>query len=127
MKSQNKLGELEEVPTTKLIATSGFGDCNIKLFKFHRENDGQPARLEEHFTVSTHFSNGIRFLRVLNDKHLVAVDNLQVKFYQFEDRNIILQNDENAKYEKDVWDLTRQIFSKYDVDKSYTLEKDEFI
>jgi hypothetical protein len=115
------------VPTTKLIATSGYGDCNIKIFKFHRENEGSEARLEEHFTVSTHFSNGIRFLRVLNDKHLVAVDDLQVKFYEFEDKNVILKRDEDAKNEKEIWDLTKQIFSKYDIDKSYTLEKDEFV
>lgn len=80
-------------------------------------------RIETSFPPGT----GIRYLLESNETQIVAVDTHKtLKFYEFVDKRIKLENERLAKEEEEVIKGLKELFEKYDADQNGMLTFDEF-
>lgn len=76
--------------------------------------------------VTTSNTDGIRFLLQTTETQVIAVDTFStVRFYNFVDKKVKEEEENKKKEEEKFHQLQREVFQKYDVDKSGRLERPE--
>lgn len=61
----------------------------------------------------------------INETKIIAADKKTIKFYDFEDKEEIKKREEEQKRKQYIYDTTKAVFKKYDVNKNDRLEYDE--